>query len=72
MVGDPAAASRNWQDFMNEMLKLKAKKDEATLRRWETAVKDKALNGLRALALLETRSDDLLRAMEKGKVSTNI
>ena len=63
MVGDPAAAKRNWQDVMNEMVKLK--KGE-TARCWLVALKDKALNALRGIELLETRSEHLLRAMETG------
>jgi integrase len=69
MVGDPEAAKRTWQNVMDEIVKLK---HDTTLRRWLVAVKDKALDGVRALPLLETRATDLLRAMERGKVSTNI
>jgi hypothetical protein len=69
MVGDAEAGTRSWQNVMDEIVKLKT---DATLRRWETATKDRALDGLRALPLLETRAEHLLRAMEKGKVSTNI
>lgn len=69
MVGDPEAAKRNWGDVMEEILKLK---HGETQRRWGVAVKDKALAGIRLLPLLETRAEHFLRAMEKGKVSTNI
>lgn len=69
MVGDPLAAKRTWQMVMDEIVKLK--KDE-TERRWKVAIKDKAFDGIRKLPLLETRAQDFLRAMEQGKVSTNI
>ncbi len=69
MVGDPAAAKRTWKDVMAEIVKLKRGE---TARRWQVAVKDKALEGIQTLPLLETRSEHFLRAMEKGKVSTNI
>jgi len=69
LVGDPDSAKRTWQFVMDEIVKLKY---HETLRRWQTAVKDKALDSLRDLPLLETRSEHFLRAMEKGKVSTNI
>src|SRR5439155_24128944 len=38
----------------------------------KTAIKDHAFDGIRNLPLLETRAQDCLRAMERGKVSTNI
>jgi hypothetical protein len=44
----------------------------ATTRRWRVAVSDKAFDGLRALPLLETRAEDLLRAIENGKTSANV
>jgi hypothetical protein len=54
---------------MDEIVKLK---HDTTRARWLTAVKDKALDRLRALPILETRSGHLLRAMEQETVSTNI
>ena len=69
MVSDPQAATRTWQFVMDEIVKLK---HNETQRRWLVAVKDKALDGIRALPILETRAEQFLRAMEKGKVSTNI
>lgn len=69
LVGDPEVGKRTWQWVMEEIVKLKR---EETLRRWLVAVKDKAFDGLRALPLLETRAEHFLRALECGKVSTNI
>src|SRR5436190_4492499 len=69
MVGDAEAATRTWQGVMDEIVKLKAGE---TRRRWLVAVKDKALDGIRALPVLETRAEHFLRSLEKGKISTNI
>lgn len=69
MVSDPDASKRTWKDVMAEIVKLKRGE---TARRWQVAIKDKALGGIQTLPLLETRSEHFLRAMEKGKVSTNI
>jgi integrase len=69
LVGDPAASKRDWQSVMEEIVKLKQKE---TLRRWQTAIKDKAFDAIRTLPLIETRAEHFLRAMEKGKVSSNI
>ena len=70
LVGDPETAKRTWQSVMDEIVKLKKK--DATLRRWLVAIKDKAFDGLRIIPVMETRAEHFLRAMEKGKVSTNI
>ncbi|MEI6078065.1 MAG: hypothetical protein WCS94_20970 [Verrucomicrobiota bacterium] len=69
MVGDPEVAKRTWQWVMDEIVKLK--RDE-TQRRWLVAIKDKALDGIRKLPLLETRAEHFLRVLESGKVSTNM
>jgi len=69
LVSDPQIAKRTWQYVMEEMVKLK---DGVTQLRWQMAIKDKAFEHLRELPLMETRSDHLLRAMEIGKVSTNV
>jgi hypothetical protein len=69
LVGDPEVAKRTWQFVMEEIVKLK---HDETRRRWLVAIKDKALDRLRVLSLMETRAEHFLRAMEKGKVSTNI
>lgn len=54
---------------MDEVVKLK---QGVTQVRWRVATKDKCFDGLRHLPILETRSEHLLRAMESGKVSTNV
>jgi len=69
LVGDPEAATRTWQSVMDEIVKLKHRE---TGIRWRVAIKDHALDGIRKLPVLETRAQDFLRAMEQGKVSTNM
>lgn len=69
LVGDPQVATRTWQFVMDEIVKLK---HDETRVRWLVAIKDKALDGLRDLPLLETRAEQFLRALERGKVSTNV
>ena len=69
LVGDPEVATRTWQYVMNEIVKLK---HDETQRSWLVAIKDKALNEIRNRPVLETRAEHFLRAMEQGKVSTNI
>jgi integrase len=68
-AGDPAAAKRTWQDVMDEIPKLK--RDE-TRRRWETAIKDKALDSIRNLVVLESQAEHFLAVLEEGSISTNV
>jgi hypothetical protein len=69
MAADPKAASRTWRNVLTEILKLK---QGDTQRRWRIAAKDKALPEFLKRPLIETRAEHLLRAMEIGKVSTNV
>jgi integrase len=69
LVGDPQSSTRTWQVVMNEIVKLKR---EETHRRWLVAIKDKAFDGVRDVPILETRAEHFLRALERGKVSTNV
>ena len=68
-AGDPAAAKRTWQHVMDEIPKLKT---GDTQHRWFTAIKDKALDSLRNLVVLETQAEHFLKVLENGSVSTNI
>lgn len=68
-ASDPQISTRTWQFVMDEAAKLK--KGE-TLRRWQTAAKDKAYDSIRHLPVLETRPEHFLRVMENGTVCTNI
>jgi integrase len=68
-ASDEGAMNRNWQQVMDEMVKLR---QGPSKYRWETAIKDKAFDSLRNLKLLETKSDHILHALEQGTVSTNV
>src|SRR5437870_4682897 len=68
-AGDPAGATRTWQNVMDEIPKLKKGN---TRRRWETAIKDKAFESIRSLVVLETQAEHFLKVLEKGSVCTNI
>jgi integrase len=68
-AGDPAGATRTWQHVMDEIPKLK---QGETRHRWHTAIKDKALDSIRDLVVLETQPEHFLKVLEQGSVSTNI
>ncbi|MGH7971371.1 MAG: hypothetical protein ACREIC_21850 [Limisphaerales bacterium] len=68
-AGDPAGATRTWQQVMDEIPKLKT---DETRARWMVAIKDKALDSLRDLVVLQTQAEHFLKVLEKGSVSTNI
>ena len=62
---DPHIGTRTWQYVMDEMVKLKRGE---THRLWLVAVKVKALDTVRDLAVLETRAELFLVVLEAGKV----
>jgi integrase len=66
---DPEFARRTWQFVMDKMGETKA---GSTKKRWDTAMKDKAFDQIRALALIKTQAEHFLDAMHKGSVSTNV
>ena len=66
---DPQISTRTWQYVMEEMVKLKSGE---TQRRWRVAIKDKAMDPIRSLPVLETRAEHFLGVLEVGKVSTNV
>jgi len=68
-AGDPAGATRTWQHVMNEIPKLKKGN---TRQRWLTAIKDKALDSIRNMVVLETQAEHFLKVLERGSVCTNI
>ena len=68
-AGDPAGATRTWQHVMDEIPKLK---QGQTQHRWLTAIKDKALDSIRNLVILETQPEHFLKVLEGGSVSTNV
>ena len=69
MAADPDAGTRTWKHVVDEIIKLK---HGETQHRWKTAAADKALTTLMDRPLIESRAEHLLRAMEQGKVSTNV
>jgi integrase len=67
-AADPAAATRTWQQVMEEIPKLKT---GSTRVRWLCAIQDKAFDPLRKLVVLETRSEHFLKVLGQGSVSTH-
>src|ERR1700722_19879097 len=68
-AGDPAGATRTWQQVMDEIPKLKKGQ---TQHRWLTAIKDKALDSIRNMVILETQAEHFMKVLEGGSVSTNV
>ena len=68
-AGDPAAATRTWQQVMDEIPKLKRGETQV---RWLTAIKDKALDPIRNKVVLETQAEHFLKVLEEGSLSTNM
>jgi integrase len=68
-VSEPEIFKRTWQGVMDEIIKLKIGE---TRHRWETAIKDKALDVIRHRPVLETNADLMLRVLNEGTVSTNV
>ncbi|MBL9139258.1 MAG: hypothetical protein JNK85_25540, partial [Verrucomicrobiales bacterium] len=68
-AGDPAAATRTWQDVMEEIVKLKT---GSTRERWRAAIDTEHFDRIRRVVLLETQPEMFLRVLEQGTVSTNV
>lgn len=66
---DPKLISRTWQEVMQHIVE---KKTDETRRRWEVAIKDKNFDCIRNLPVAETRPEHFDRALDDGKVSTNV
>jgi hypothetical protein len=47
-------------------------KHGSTRERWQAAIRDKAFDVIRSLAMLETRPEHFLRVLELGTVTTNV
>jgi len=72
-ASDPEITKRTWRFVVEEIIKLKIKGAAgSTVGRWQNASKDKALESLFPMALLETRAGHILKAIEAGTVSTNV
>ena len=68
-AADPKMITRTWQDVMDGVL---AQKHGETLCRWQTAVKDHAFDSIRQSALLDTTTEELIKLVNRGTVSTNV
>lgn len=67
--GDPALATRTWQQVMEQIVTTKTGSTQA---RWQTAIKDKALEGIRSRKLIETTAEHFLAVLKAGTVATNV
>lgn len=67
--GDPAMATRTWQMVMEQIVTTK---HGSTQVRWQTAIRDKALDALRQRKLIETLPEHFLAALSAGAVATNV
>jgi len=68
-ASDPRMVTRTWQEVMDAVLE---RHQGQTLHRWTSAVKDHAFDCLRKRPLVETTPQELLGAMKRGTVSTNV
>lgn len=67
---DAAMTTRTWQHAFDAI--VKRKHHAATRDRWERAIKNKNLNPLRNLVIVETQPDHLWQVLNAGTVSTNV
>ena len=68
-ASDPEVATRTWQHVFQAILETK---QGETSRRWGTAIKDKALDEIRNVAVIATRAEQLFKVLNAGTVSTNV
>jgi integrase len=68
-MSDAKKIQRTWQEVMDRVI---ATKEGKTRIRWERATKDKALDAIRNMAVVETKAETLLAVMDNGTVSTNV
>ena len=67
--GDPALATRTWQQVMEQIVTTKTGSTQA---RWQSAIRDKALDVIRQRRLIETTPELFLAALKAGAVATNV
>ncbi len=67
--GDPAMATRTWQAVMDQIVTTKRGKNQ---QRWQSAIKNKALDGIRQRKLIETTAEHFLAVLQAGTVITNV
>lgn len=68
-ASDPQMLQRTWQHVMDEAAKTKT---GSTKKRWTRGMKEKPLDLIRNLKLIETRAEQFIAVLEKGTVSTNM
>lgn len=66
---DPALSARTWQHVMDTMISTRT---GSNLFRWQSAVRDHALDPLRQRKLIETTAEHFLAVLKTGTVSTNV
>jgi integrase len=66
---DPEFHTRTWQDVFDYMVQRRGGENR---RRWSVAVKDKSLDGIRHLLLVNTLPVAFDKALAHGKPSTNV
>jgi integrase len=68
-AGDPEIVQRTWGVAMEALVRTKKSTNR---HRWETAIRDPAFEDLCKVLVFQTQPEHLLRALEKGSVSTNV
>lgn len=66
---DPELVTRTWQDVMDDIVR---DKQGPTLKRYQTALKDPALELITDRILVETQPTEFLKVLRVGTVSTNV
>lgn len=66
---DSGVASRTWDQAIQRII---ATKDGENQKRWHRAAKDKAIGPLLPKVIVETKGEELLAALQRGTVSTNV
>ncbi len=69
VASDSAIAKRTWQEVMEAIVKTK---QGVTQVRWSVAIRQKALDSLRTLRVMETRPEHFLEVLAAGTVATNV
>lgn len=67
---DSGVATRTWQD--DALNVIVESKQGSTQKRWRSAAKEKALDGIRHRVIIETQAEHLLACLKAGTVSTNV
>jgi len=71
-ASDPLIGKRSWRMLMEALVASKSQWTPTTQERYKSAIAEPALASILDLALLETRPEHFLEAIQRGTVSTNI